>query len=603
MFGNSRNARLSTWRILALILPVVITMTLPAWADWQSEGIPVCTAAGNQLELVSKPDGLGGMLMVWADYRDSQRKIYAQRVDETGDLLWTANGVLLGADPSYHPWICPDGTGGAYIAWDNRSDSYGDIVVQHLGSTGTKLWASAGIVIASGIGWTDNSRPVCAEDGLGGVFVAWAQEVNPPSGDLQLCAQRMGTAGNLLWGTQGIVVTNNIYLGKTFDMVTDLPSDGALIGWVDSLNAGYVQRLDLNGNPCMVTPGRYLSSVYPGAKVRVADRDRTSGGVYAMLRSTSISLVVYSIEADGYKRWSKSVTEGGYSDPTPTLDYRVVDDGLLGVWAVWDVIDGSYVGQGIYAQRIEEDGEATFEDPIQVSAGTTGNHFPDAALSYGLCVTWVDDSGTTPRLKYNWVDPAYGWTSGTVLVPGGYASTPPCIVVNEPDRENSPLIAWQDERVGGGELDIYATGLTSEGDPLHPNLIVTALAPAVEPGLVGSGWNSFFVKVKNLGSCAADSFWTTIFPNQVQQPHVGDEPPGTVQSVHCGPLASWDSVTVEILVEAPESGQTWSMWAFADYQGDVEELDEEDDNTFGPRSYVWRALPEPRDHAGHVEQL
>jgi hypothetical protein len=587
--------------LASMILLLLVSFVSITWAAWDPEGVPVCTAAGYQGSLVAKPDGFGGMLLAWVDYRDLQHRIFAQRIDAAGNPIWTTNGVLLSADQSTHPGICRDGTGGAYIVWSNDSDGYGDIIVQHLNASGTKLWASAGIVIAAGIGWTDNSIPACTEDGFGGVIVAWKQDIAPPTEDNQVVAQRMGTAGDLRWAAQGVVVGDDIGADQPLDMVTDRPSYGALLGWVNSSGVGIVQRVDLSGAPRMSgAAGHSLGLVTANSRVRVCDRDRVTQGLYAMNMwtggmFTEDYLEVTALDSIGYQFWSTVVYGGGYTSPKPGKDFRVVDNGLMGVWAVWDRTGDAGEGLGVYAHMLEYDGQKSFDSPIQVSDGDSGDHLPDATLSYYLCVTWVDDSETPARLKYTRVDPGMGYAWAEKTVPGGYSGLPPRIVVGDsghtPDFPN-PLIAWQDQRLGldMDDIDIYAAGLKANGDPVQPNLVVTELNPAVEPGRAGSGWNSFFVKVKNTGSCPADSFWTTIFPNQVTAPVVGDEPPATVQSVHCGPLAAADSVTVEILVQAPVSAATWSMWAFADYRGDVEEFDLEDDNVFGPRSYEWRAL-------------
>jgi len=577
--------------VLTVLAAILISAAAPAGAVWLPDGLPVCTATGYQGSLVTAPDGFGGLLLVWQDHRAAQLKIYAQRIDATGDLLWTTNGVLVGADPGYHPWICADGTGGAYITWESRAGGYGSTFVQHLNGAGAKLWASAGISIAGGSAASDNSLPACTGDGLGGVIVGWVQDANPPTEDNQVVAQRMSSAGTLRWGSQGVLVTDDIRVGQEIDLVTDEPTNGALFGWATTLNNAMVQRLNLGGTRCMGTAGHYVGYAAPGSRVRVCDRVRVTQGAYVMIRGGS-SFAVIAVDSTGYQFWGATVFSGDYVNNVPGYEFRVIDNDLNGAWAVWDVITNTGGGRGVYAQELEWDGVPMFEDPIRVSDGTTGNHLPDATVSYYLLVTWVDDSGTTPRLKYTHVDPGIGYPFAEKLVPGGYSSLRPCIAANDPDVVSHPfpLIAWQDERVGGGEIDIYAIGLDTDGDPTHPNLVATALNPATEPGLAGSGWNSFFVKVKNTGTCQADSFWTTIFPNQVQQPHVGDEPPGTVHSVHCGPLAAGDSVVVDVQITAPMTGQTWSMWAFADYRGDVEEFGEESDNTFGPRSYQWRAL-------------
>jgi len=127
---------------------------------------------------------------------------------------------------------------------------------------------------------------------------------------------------------------------------------------------------------------------------------------------------------------------------------------------------------------------------------------------------------------------------------------------------------------------------------MHPDLVVLDLHPEIEPWMVGEGLHKFYVKVANIGTSMSDSFWTTIFPNQVDTPLVGQEPPSGVTRVHCSPLNENDTTVVEVWIEAPDAPQVWNMWGFADYKGDVDEFEDEENNVYGPVSYEWSYYPE-----------
>jgi hypothetical protein len=71
------------------------------------------------------PDGAGGAIITWYEYRGNNSAIYAQRVDSSGKVLWTTGGVpirSISGSSAYDPRIASDGAGGAIIAWyDYRS--------------------------------------------------------------------------------------------------------------------------------------------------------------------------------------------------------------------------------------------------------------------------------------------------------------------------------------------------------------------------------------------------------------------------------------------------------------------------------------------------
>ncbi len=584
--------------ILAFL--VLTSLVSAAWAGWLPDAVPVCTAENYQGSLVGAPDSLGGMVLVWQDHRGTSLRVYAQRLDENGNLLWTENGTALNesGDQQFHPWICGDGTGGAWVVWNDRTGGYGSIYVQRLDANGDPDWAPpGGQSIATGSVWSDNSLPVCASDGLGGVIVAWVQEINPPSGDFQVVAQRIDSDGYILWIAGGVVVGDDIGAGEEIDIVTnDERSYGAFLGWRTSIGTGRVQWVDLSGTPRWSgTSGYNLGLVTAGSRVRVADRRRVTQGAYVMYRWHHVSgnnyLGVVALDSTAYEFWYETVDGTGITYE-PGDDFRIVDNGQSGVYCVWDRIDGDGSGLGVYVKNLDYDGD-TIWGPTLVSDTDEGNYLPDATIQYGywgIFITWVGEDGEEPRLKYSIVERTYGWPSSDVLVPGGYSSTRP-VIVTKYDLGAKPIIAWVDERVGGDETDIYATGLEPDGSPLHPNLVATEMYPESEYGTVGGGVHSFYVKVKNLGTSQADSFWTTIFPDQVSPPLVGDTPPPEVQSVHCPPLDAGDSTLVEILIDAPSTPQTWTMWGFADFQGDVEEFGEESDNIIGPIPYEWISKP------------
>jgi len=84
---------------------------------WTTNGVPICTASGGQWYPTIVSDGLGGAIITWQDYRSGNYDIYAQRVSSTGVVLWTTNGVPIctASGDQWYPTIVSDGLGGAII--------------------------------------------------------------------------------------------------------------------------------------------------------------------------------------------------------------------------------------------------------------------------------------------------------------------------------------------------------------------------------------------------------------------------------------------------------------------------------------------------------
>jgi hypothetical protein len=109
--------------------------------EWTTSGVPICTSSNYQYKPQIISDDSGGAIITWEDWRSSSNcDIYAQRVNASGIPQWTANGVPIctaSGDQSY-PALISDGAGGAVITWeDYRSGSNWDIYAQLISKDGT----------------------------------------------------------------------------------------------------------------------------------------------------------------------------------------------------------------------------------------------------------------------------------------------------------------------------------------------------------------------------------------------------------------------------------------------------------------------------------
>src|SRR5439155_8126381 len=88
------------------------------------DGEAVCTAFENQIPFDIVADGSGGAVMSWSDYRanDGFTDIYVQKVASNGDMSWTLDGVPVCTAANYQvsPSLGSDGSGGVYVAWQDR---------------------------------------------------------------------------------------------------------------------------------------------------------------------------------------------------------------------------------------------------------------------------------------------------------------------------------------------------------------------------------------------------------------------------------------------------------------------------------------------------
>ena len=97
---------------------------------WQENGVFICTAADSAAESIfieSVSDGRNGVILAWSPWDTPEdENIFAQRVDSSGICQWDSNGipVCTALHMQILSSICSDGEGGAIISWaDGRNDN------------------------------------------------------------------------------------------------------------------------------------------------------------------------------------------------------------------------------------------------------------------------------------------------------------------------------------------------------------------------------------------------------------------------------------------------------------------------------------------------
>jgi hypothetical protein len=219
---------------------------------WLTNGRAVCTQSGDQRYGTPCPDGVGGALVFWADRRSAtDYDIYGQKLAaQTGFALWTSNGVAVcaQADDQYKPVATSDAAGGAIVVWEDERNSAGisDLYAQRVAPGGSPVWASAGVALSTAVG--DQRDAVAASDGLGGALVCWLDERFAPV--LELYAARLTPTGGNAWTSGGLLVSNGP-LSRYGPSVEGDGDGGAYIGWTDTRDpAGsqvLVQRVERYG--------------------------------------------------------------------------------------------------------------------------------------------------------------------------------------------------------------------------------------------------------------------------------------------------------------------------------------------------------------------
>jgi hypothetical protein len=227
--------------------------------QWAANGVSICTHSGNQYVPTIVPDGAGGAVITWIDYRNGNSDIYAQRVNASGAVHWTADGVAVctNAGAVNFVRIASDGDEGAIISWrDTRSVNW-DIYAQRVSWAGVVQWTADGVALCTET--ANQTQPAITSDGAGGAIVSWQ---DPRSGAPGLYAQRVNASGATQWTANGVLLclAADPVLVPGDNVPLPDGAGGAIVTWTDYRDSAvypdiYAQRVDASGTVMWETNG------------------------------------------------------------------------------------------------------------------------------------------------------------------------------------------------------------------------------------------------------------------------------------------------------------------------------------------------------------
>lgn len=465
--------------------------------------VSLATNAGDQNYTAAIPDGAGGMIVVWHDFRNaavSGMDIYAQHVLCSGlvDPAWPAGGVAVTQAPGNDgfPVIATDGAGGAFVAWstnDPLSQSPNvDVYAHHVlaGGVVDPAWPVNGLAVCAAPDW--NRFPKIVADGAGGAYVAWEDR---RSVGRRVYLQHLLTSGadpNPAWTPNGVRVCP-IEALQVFPVVCSDGAGGVIVGWSDQRNGAgnydvYAQRFSPAAAPLWGPTGAAASN---------APANQTLDG-----------------SALGF--WLVTTSEAQSNSLVP--------DGAGGCLLTWmDRRTQVATGTDIYAQRLTALGAVAAGWPVNGLPVCTAAGNQDAAAAVpdgagGAFVTWED---SRPDIYLQHVTGA-GATTGPldglgIVAPGAAPSVYGYIPHAVSDGAGGVLVLWDDARdEPTNGLDLYAQHATASPLATDPAWPAGGVPVSTAPGhqdaygaLVADGNSGFFAAwddLRDVGTAGIDVY-------------------------------------------------------------------------------------------------
>ena len=479
------------FRLLTLGLLVAATS---ASAQWQLDGSAVCTTWADQTHPAIVSDGAGGAIVTWYDNRSTNQDIYAQRINASGVVQWTANGVALciAAGDQYFPTIVSDGAGGAIVTWyDTRSGTNQDIYAQRINASGAVQWTANGVALCTAA--ADQYYPTIVSDGAGGAIVTWFDGRN---GNNDIYAQRINSSGVIQWTANGVALCTAINSQQNPTIVPD-GGGGAIVTWEDYRIGTadiYTQRISTSGVVQWVANGVALCTAANNQQTPVIISDGAGGAIVTwqdQRLGPGADIYAQRINASGVVQWTAdgvALCAAASFQYNPTL----VSDGAGGAIVTWqDYRTGTT--WDVYAQRVNALGANQWTADGVAIVTTTPNEqvYPTIASdgAGGAIVAW-EDYGSNPGDIYvqRISSGAVQWTpNGVALCTAAGDQIYPKIV----SSAGGAIVTWFENR--SSNSDIYAQRVDAVyGYWGHPEPVVASVAdiPHDQGGKVAVNWTA-----------------------------------------------------------------------------------------------------------------
>ncbi|MBN2103958.1 T9SS type A sorting domain-containing protein [bacterium] len=381
------------------VIMISLTCGLYAQIQWTADGIKSSSSNASLINVSAVSDGQGGTFLAYENDLSPDINIYAQWLDGSGTPRWGVAGkpVDIGGLNQKNPSVAPDGNGGFYIAWTDEGS--GRIKAQRLNSSGNPLWTVNGVYVTNTSAAQRSVKIV--PDNNGGIILAWEDDRNYASMGTDIYAQRLDNQGNKMWAAVGVAVTNAAALQSQSAAVID-GSGGIVVVWTDYRNQGttdtdiYMQCLNASGTRQWYYDGNYEGIpvctanssqknpdiIYTGNKIGIAWADKRNDqyDIYAHL---------FNMNAD--PRWSTvngTVISDASGDQTNPKICRGADNGVIITW------QDARSGNDIYVQRMAVGGAPVWAaDGIPVISSQSWKGYPEILSddAGGCIITWMDN--------------------------------------------------------------------------------------------------------------------------------------------------------------------------------------------------------------------
>ena len=458
-------------KVTALVLIAVLFSISTTHAQWQPDGVPVCTTIDEQRSVVACTPG-GGVQLAWWDARNGG-SIYAQTITGNGYAAWAADGVLIGptgGEAASLSIIPADFSGGVYVAWENGEGSNANLYVQRLNGNGVAQWTAGGVAVCTAPG--GQFSPMMRVTSGGMLNVVWVDGRDFATNNVDVYANRVSSTGTVLHGNGFVVYAG---LGEQrIGSVIDFDNEGtSLVVWQDGRNLA-IQQSDIYG--AFITSSGFVvpipictaeqAQLFPNAI-----RTESSGAIIAWSDERAGRIFAQRVDSTATAVWplngiavGTTGNVGAFIGTKPAM----VGDGEGGAIIAWHRWGGPDLD--LFAQHVSWSGTRLWNPadvPVCNDAFTQVLGSSSIATDNfgGAIIAWTDDRNGGDNVYAQRISYAGApqWTANGVRLCATNGTQQHPTTVH--DMQGGAIVAWVDAREDFLSSDIYANRVYNGQSP------------------------------------------------------------------------------------------------------------------------------------------
>ena len=351
--------------IFALLLSTVANAQ---WSDNPALNNAISILPGDQVIPKIATCTNGDSYIGFFSQESGNYNLRLQRLDSQGNQLWAANGILISnhaSDSWLTDWdMAADANNHCIMTWQDVRNGNNNAYAYRISPNGNLVWGNNGIALSDNAEF--NASPTVVTTPAGNSVFAWM------SGNV-IIMQKISPTGNKLWGANGITLTSPNRL--MWPQMVTVGNDDILMKYYDDSgmpNAPtrhiYAQRYNSNGAPVWITPTVISNAGGVSAWTQILSfiSDGNDGFYIAWHDDRDFnnfaSAWIQHVNSQGVVQFAANGVEASSaSDMNHYYPYVVKLQGTEEIIVFWNELNGNQNLWGIYGQKFSTNGTKLWE--------------------------------------------------------------------------------------------------------------------------------------------------------------------------------------------------------------------------------------------------